>query len=661
MENNDLIRLNDSAELAETSKFPWAKWSFDKFNPVQSALVDVADKDYNGLIAAATSCGKTVMSEMFASHVIRNLKKKFIFLCPLRALAYEKYTDWTSPTHHFSDLNIGIYTGDFKEKDGFEENDIIIMTSEMLNHKVRIGEQKFISDTSLLVIDESHMLGMEGRGPHLEAALIGFARINKNCKIILLSGTLPNVDEIASWLQKLNNKKTFIIKSDYRPCKLQIHKLMYDEDLSPRDAISEDCCKLVNRYSADKFIIFVHVKSLGNYIIEKLASRGVEARFHNANLDSKERIEIENRFKNDKSLRVLVATSTLAQGLNLPARRVIIAGVYRGTQLVPSSEILQMAGRAGRPAYDTQGDAYILFPQNDFARLSSICTTPWPVTSKMLDLGVAQEYAAFLFHILAEIYEGRIKSIDDIEKYYQESLSDFQKIKLRMSILLESIQKYARQGILKFNDTNGALDITGLGKISVVFYANPLVVASYARNFTEMFQKTDFNDLHICLSLANNQENLVSTLSKEDKQNMQNFLERVKQVTHTAYPEGVLKQAYIYYRVLHGHFDAKYASVAKQFHQDFPRTTAVLQAVDSWVKKWDRKDFFQILEKRIKYGVSSRLVSLVEIKNIGKLRAEKLYNAGFKSRADILANLNGAAKAAGVNAQTLKANTEYNS
>ena len=103
-----LIRLVDKNELYQTKEFQWAKWPFEHFNPVQSALVEAADKDYNGLIAAATSCGKTVMSEMFASYTIRVLKKKFIFLCPLRALAYEKYSDWTSPEHHFSDLNIGI-------------------------------------------------------------------------------------------------------------------------------------------------------------------------------------------------------------------------------------------------------------------------------------------------------------------------------------------------------------------------------------------------------------------------------------------------------------------------------------------------------------------------------------------------------------------------
>ncbi len=293
MDTSEIVTFSDATTNVKSSEFPYAKFSFDEFNPVQSALLPWCDKDCNGLIAAATSCGKTVMSEMFASYTIRSLKKKFIFLCPLRALAYEKYSDWTSPTHHFSDLNIGIYTGDYREKDGFESNDIIIMTSEMLNHKVRTGKNKWIEDVGLCTVDESHTLAMDGRGPHLEAAMLGFTRINKTSRIILLSGTLPNVDEVASWVKSLNGKETFCIKSTFRPCELKIHTMTYDEDMNVRDAIAEECCSLVSKFSNDKFIVFVHVKSIGNYIVDKLANRGVEALFHNANLDSKERIKIE--------------------------------------------------------------------------------------------------------------------------------------------------------------------------------------------------------------------------------------------------------------------------------------------------------------------------------------------------------------------------------
>jgi helicase len=660
METPNILQIPETDQLISAKEFPWAKWSFENFNPVQSALVPYAHQDLNGLIAAATSCGKTVMSELFASYTVRVQKKKFIFLCPLRALAYEKFTDWTSPGNHFSDLNIGIYTGDYKEKKGFEKNDIIIMTSEMLNHKVRLGSEPWIKDVGLVVVDESHTLAMEGRGPHLESALLNFTRINNTARIILLSGTLPNVDEVASWVQSLNKKQTFIIKSSYRPCQLKIHNLAYDDDSSVRDAISEECCRIINRHFTDKFIIFVHVKSLGNYIVEKLENRGIESEFHNANLESKERIDIENRFKNDKNLRVIVATSTLAQGLNLPARRVIIAGVHRGTQLVPSFDILQMAGRAGRPAFDTQGDAYILYPKNDIGHLSKVCTTPWPITSKLLELGQTHEYQSFLFHLLAEIYEERLTNINEIPNWYNRTLANFQKLKYRQSLVVESIEKLSRLGVLKYDETNGKLEIAALGKIAVLFYVNPYVVASYARNFANLFKMKEFNDVHICLALANNSENVIGSLSKEDKLIMRQFLDRLPSITTVQYPDAVLKNAFIHYRTLHGYFDPKYAAISKTIQQDFPRTVAVLNALDSWLKKWNRTDFFNTLAKRMKHGVPAKLVDLVEIKNIGKKRAEKLYTAGFKNKDAILANLEKAAKIASVNPKVLKLNCEYN-
>lgn len=661
METTPLVHFTDAETNVKANDFPFAKFPFEEFNPVQSALVPWASKDVNGLIAAATSCGKTVMSEMFASYTVRVQKKKFIFLCPLRALAYEKYADWTKEGHHFSDLNIGIYTGDFREKDGFEKNDIIIMTSEMLNHKVRGSGEKWLDEVGLLTVDESHTLAMDGRGPHLEAALMGFTRLNKSSRIILLSGTLPNVDEIASWIQSLNGKETFCIKSTFRPCQLKINTMTYDEDMNVRDAISEECCSLISKFSADKFIIFVHVKAIGNYIVDKLANRGVEALFHNANLESKQRIDIENRFKNDKSLRVIVATSTLAQGLNLPARRVIVAGVHRGTKLVPSYDILQMCGRAGRPAFDKQGDAYILLPNRDFHHLSKICTKAWPVTSKMLETHDATgEYNTLIFHLLAEIQEERVKTIDQVEEWYSKTLASFQNMKLRMGHLLDSLDKLSKLGIIKIDRATKSIEIKTLGTISVRFYISPYTVFSYSKNFESLFGQKEFTDVDICVALANHQDNFVGSLSKEDKLNMRAFIERVNASTTRQIPEGVIKSAYIHYRALHGVFDSKYASIAKTIQQDFPRTAAILQAIDSWGKKWDRKDFFSTLEKRMKHGVPARLVDLVEIKNIGKIRAEKLYNAGFKTKADILQKPEAAAKAAGVSVEALKANAEYN-
>ena len=649
-----LLEVVDSPSLIETSKLTYGNWPFPEFNPVQSALFPFVEQDLNGLVAAATSCGKTVISEMFASYVIRKLKKKFIFLCPLRALANEKYNDWTSPSHHFSDLNIGIYTGDYSEKEGFDKNDVIIMTSEMLNHKVRTAkEDGWIKNTGLLVIDEGHSLTMEGRGPHLECAVMNFARANSDAKIILLSGTLPNVHEIAQWIGKLNNKKTFIIKSNYRPCQLKIHSMSYSQNSPANIAISDECIRLIQRYAADKFLVFVHTKAVGNFIVQALASKSIISEFHNANLDKNQRENIETRFKNDKALRVIVATSTLAQGLNLPARRVIVAGVHRATDLVPSYDILQMVGRAGRPAYDPQGDAYVLFPENDQARLAKICLTPSEIRSKILDTSIFGDYATLAFHILPEIYEGRIATIDQAVKWLNNSLAVHQKIRVSLILLEDIFEKLRKIGILK-KDKKSNFKITALGKISVLFYANPFNIASWSRNFTELFKKSNPHDIEVCLALADINDNYIGSLSKEDKSIMGSFIENVRKIASKPYTENVVKNAFIFYRLMFGRVDQKYYSVSKTIQNDFQRTTVILQTIDSWVTKWNKTDFFSTVGKRIKYGVPAKLVNLVEIKGIGKARAEKLYDKGFKNLNDVRSNIEVAAKVAGVNLESLK-------
>jgi Lhr-like helicase len=206
---NNIINLAESESTFPTSSFPYAKFPFDNFNKVQASLLSVVEKDCNILIATATSSGKTVMAEMFGSYELRKNNKKLLFLCPLRALANEKFYDWTNSSYHFSDLKIGIFTGDFKKdnKGDLSDLDIIIMTSEMLNHKLRSASSKtdWIKNIGVICIDESHLLTVPGRGDHLESAIMNFSKINCNSRFVLLSATLPNVDEVASWIGKSIN------------------------------------------------------------------------------------------------------------------------------------------------------------------------------------------------------------------------------------------------------------------------------------------------------------------------------------------------------------------------------------------------------------------------------------------------------------------------
>lgn len=662
---SEVIELTEQSEQVPTSNFAWAKWPFDFFNIVQSSIYQTIDQDCNCLVAASTSAGKTVISEMYGSFEIRKNKKKFLFLCPLRALANEKYYDWTNPEHHFSDLKVGIFTGDYKKdnKDTqFDDFDIIIMTSEMLNHKLRTSKknQAWMQDVGVIVVDESHLLTVEGRGDHLEAALVNFSQKSPSTRIVFLSATLPNVDEIAGWMSSfLNGKKTFVIKSKYRPCVLKIHSKVYDDQSGVRAALYEmidEGCELVLKHYSDKFLVFVHAKKIGEAFIQEFARRNIKAEFHNANLDKDGRHKLEQDFKNNKDFRVLVATSTLAWGVNLPARRVIIAGVNRGNEIVPSYDILQMLGRAGRPAYDPQGDAYILFPESRRSVLEKVVLTPQNIESRMLSVSLLGTYDTLAFHLVYEIYAENIKTIEHVKMWYSKTLAAYQSKKINDDVLEKTVAKLVNIGILAFE--NNVYTVTGLGKVSALFYANPFDVANWSANFNKLFKNPQILDLDLCLALSSTTSNLIGNLSKEDKKDMEKFLEAVSKKTTKQYPENVLKISYLYYKLLNGRYEVRHVSLYRTLQNDFPRVVEILKGIDTFAKGWNQKVFFNTLQKRIQHGVPARLVDLIEIKGIGKVKAEKLYDSGFQTKSKILTDLKKASQICGVKEETLLKNIQ---
>lgn len=662
---NNSIELQEPEFLVASKQFKWAHWPFENFNVVQSSLYSIVSEDCNCLVAASTSAGKTVISEMFGSYEIRNNKKKFLFLVPLRALANEKYNDWTETSHHFSDLRIGIFTGDYKKdnkESTFDDFDVIIMTSEMLNHKLRTSakNRQWIEDIGVMVVDESHLLTVEGRGDHLEAALINFTKINNNARLVFLSATLPNVTEISEWMcNSLNNKKTYILKSKYRPCVLKTHSMTFDDQSGIRASVYElidECFNIIKKYNSDKFLVFVHAKKIGEMFLEEAKRQGIVAEFHNANLDKKQRHDLEVKFKTDKNFRVLVATSTLAWGVNLPARRVIVAGVTRGNDVLPWYDALQMVGRAGRPAYDPQGDAYVMFPESRRLDFEPIVLKPQNITSRMYDVSSIGEYNVLAFHLVYEVFANNIKNKNDFILWSEKTLASYQKRKINDAILDKTIQKLLAISVIRENAETKEYEITGLGKVSALFYANPFDVANWASNFSKLFKNEQIYDLDISLALASTSSNIVGNLSKEDKVVMEKFLEGVKKRTTRQYPDNVLKIAYLYYKIINGRYETRHVSIYKTLQNDFPRVVEILKGIDNLSRNWGQKNFFNVLQKRVEHGVPAKLVGLIEIKGIGKVKAEKLFAKGFKNKTDIANNLENASKLCGIKVETLKSN-----
>lgn len=640
-----VIQTSDQPVIVATSDYPYAKWQFEKFNPVQSRIMDFYDQDINGLIAAKTSAGKTVIAEMFLAQEIRKRGGKGMFLAPLRALAREKVTDWTNKNYHFKDQKISICTGDYrltKERSKeLNEADLIIMTSEMLNHRSRnykSEQNNWLLDIGTVVIDESHLLTVPGRGDHLEVGLMKFAEINPNARLVLLSATMPNVEEIADWISyALTKKETFCLKSQYRPVPLTIHYEPYD-DQGRYDEVEQEkinkAMDIVEWYAQDKFLVFAHTKRTGEMMKQALLEAGIEAEFHNADLEANERAKVEDRFKNDLKLRVIVATSTLAWGLNLPARRVLILGVHRGLSEVESHDIIQMVGRSGRLGIDPMGDAYILVPESLQHMYRAKFNKPDRIESQLLEKN-GEHHKVLAFHLVSEIYHGDVTTTDDIHAWYKRSLAYFQSKELEDKVVDDTLNLLKKKGAI-WQDENEEWSCRPIGKVSSLFYFSPFDASDLYYNFKNLFENNqENNDYFISVALGNTDTFRGNVVSRVEKDEMSIYANKVRQMMPGIFlNDAAIKSSFCYYSLLSGTSTIAFSAMQRNLQQDFERVSQVLQSLDGY-SQFAPKGFFKNLEGRLVNGVPGYLVDLCQLPNIGKVRAKKLYENGIKSVSDI--------------------------
>lgn len=640
-----VAKVEDQPVLVATSEYPYAHWSFEKFNPVQSRVYDFFNQEVNGLIAAATSAGKTVVAEMFLAQEIRERGGKGMFLAPLRALAQEKIDDWTDEQNHFNDCKISICTGDYrltKERaKELNDADLIIMTSEMLNHRSRnfkSEQNNWLTQVGTLVVDESHLLTVPGRGDHLEVGLMKFSEINPNARLVLLSATMPNVEEIAEWVSySLTKRQTFVLRSKYRPCPLTIHyETYFDGNRRYEDNELEKintALDIIDYYPDDKFLVFAHTKRTGEIMKTELRKAGIEAEFHNADLDKASRVELERRFRTDPKLRVIVATPTLAWGLNLPARRVIILGVHRGLEEVETYNIIQEIGRAGRLGLDPMGDAYILIPESRKDYFKEKLKKPQRIESQLLSK-TGDHHKTLAFHLVSEIHHGYIKTNEDVHRWYRRSLAHFQSLELDDSVVDKTLDLLQKCGAIRMEDDEWKT--TAVGMIASMFYFSPFDVSDLRRNFFDLFANNrQDDDYWLSMALGNLDSQRMNIVSKAEKEEMSMYQNKVRALLGTKYyNDAAVKAGFCYYNLLNGFNSNVVAAMMRNLQFDYMRLSQVLQALDSMSGKWGRSNWFRMLEERIKNGCPAHLVDLCRIPNIGKVRAKKLYDGGIKTVED---------------------------
>jgi len=409
----------------------------DELYPPQAAAVEAGVTEGERLVAAVpTASGKTLIAEL----AMLTADGPGLYIVPLRALAREKYETFSE----LPGVSVGISTGDFGEAgEDLGENDVVVATSEKVDSAIRNGAD-WIADLACVVVDEVHLVGNEGRGPTLEVTLATLQRRAPGVCIVALSATVANPAEIADWLD------AELIQSTWRPIDLRTGvyaegSATFDDgtELAPTvagdpDDATDATDALVSGAVDDggQALAFVRSRREAETLAERLAGSGLgsapdvasEIRgldgtetgrrladcvadgvaFHHAGLRSTHRIAVERAFR-DRTLRVICATPTLAAGVNVPARRVVVRDQRRytgsGMEWLPTLEVHQMCGRAGRPHLDPYGEAVLVgdastrdelwerYVDADPERVASQLADPNALRTHVLSV-VASEFAA---------------------------------------------------------------------------------------------------------------------------------------------------------------------------------------------------------------------------------------------------------------------------
>lgn len=492
---------NDIKTIINTA-YPYIK----EFNPAQKAVIEsgyLEDKS-NYIISIPTASGKTVLGILPALKTILN-GGKAIYAAPLLSIQNEKVKEFKAFEEH------GIKVGKHPSN-----SDLSVMVFESFDALTRFS-WNVLREVDTLIIDEFHMIGEYSRGPTLESAITRAKIINPSLRIIALSATLKNIDEIEQWL----DGKT--VKHNYRP--VPLNKEVLDAEMFNTKNKNDVIVKIVEKAIEDnsQALSFVSTRrfteSLATYVAKKIdkkttkeqkqkfkqvadkllevpkkkgslptttclklaeaAEKGVV--FHHAGLFNEQKEIIEDEFRKGNIL-MITATPSLMYGVNLPSKYVVIRDHTRWTSNGPASipvfDYEQMSGRAGRPQYDDVGYSYLVAKTMDeaFDLEARYVNGEIELTnSKLID-----NKDAIYKQIIAQIASSLSKNLDDLNDFFGKTLYGFQmKNNPSMSMFAQDSLNWELESALEFLLQNGIIRATPEG-LKTTDFGNLIAKSNYA-------------------------------------------------------------------------------------------------------------------------------------------------------------------------------------
>jgi len=667
------------------------------YPPQEEAIRAGALEGKNLVLASPTASGKTLVAEFCALKHILEKDGKILYLTPLRALANEKYAEFKKyaavKKRSGRKISVGISTGDFDSSDPWlERYDIIITTNEKADSLLR-HRAKWMDEISLVVADEVHLLNDGERGPTLEVVLARLMQINPDAQLLALSATVKNAEEAAEWL------KAESITTEWRPIVLKEGVLLQNE-IQFKDggaikiekhaanpainlalntirtggqalifaATRKNSVSLAKKASSEvEGLLSKSMKRTLGRLAEEIAGAGERTRvsellseltkrgtaFHHAGLGGTHRRLIENAFREGK-IKVLTATPTLAFGVNLPARMVIIHDYRRyepgyGYYPITVLEYKQMAGRAGRPRYDKIGEALLIAKtedEQDYLMESYVLAQPERIWSKLAVERILRG------HVLATIAADFAHTEQGIYDFFGKTFYAYQYDPRAIKAVIVKILKFLydekmievsgdniyatrfgrRISELYIDPVSGVIIRDALQKRATVL--TDLSFLQMIAHTPDMFPRlrpysSEIDELALFVDQHRSEFMFDVPDEWEDRIAYEEFLGEAKMawVLHAWIEETTEEQMIEQFRVQPG-----------DLYRTIDSARWLLYASHELGRLFGHKDILRLLDtvmERIEKGVKAELLPLVRLEGIGRVRARILYNANLKTIDDL--------------------------
>ncbi|KAF4098664.1 helicase POLQ-like isoform X1 [Onychostoma macrolepis] len=689
--------------------------------------LDSVQQRRNLIYSLPTSGGKTLVAEILIFKELLCRKKDALLILPYISLVQEKVRGLSSFGIEL-DFMVEEYAGSkgrFPPVKRRNKNSLYVTTIEKGHSLVNsLIENDRLDNIGLVVVDELHMVGDGSRGAILEMTLSKILYMSKSTQIIGMSATLGNVGDLQTFLKAEN------YTNDFRPVELKEYVKIKDSiyEVDPREetcfsfsrllnfkyssgmqkmdpdhiialatevipqqsclifcATKKNCenlagmiCKYLNKEflkhkEAEKATLLGELKSSGNGslcpVLQKTVPFGLA--YHHSGLTSDERKLVEEAYSSGV-LCLLTCTSTLAAGINLPARRVILRSPYVATEFLKRSRYKQMVGRAGRAGIDAMGESILILQDKDINMAKNLLSAPMEKCYSNLLHDGGRGLLSLVLSLIGLKITTTIEQVRDFMKCTLLGVQEAQVSPERSlwDLTVESIETLKQKSLIEVSaDVNNQtiLQITRLGRAtfkgSIDLSCCDLLYQDLSKGLEGLLLNSFLHLVYLVTPY-----DMVNQCKPDWMIYFRQFTNlsaaEQKMATAVGVPESFVARkaagqsvrksvdivvvnrlylALVLYSLLK---ETNLWNVSNRFQltRGFVQTllssasafgSSVLHFTEELEEFWAYKALLSELTRRLTYCVQAELIPLMEVAGVMEHRARQLYNAGYKSLAHL--------------------------